>query len=165
MTPGRFEHLLELVGPKIEKKNTRLRQAIPPRERLAITLRYLASGETQQSLTYSFRTGRTTVNNIISETCEAIFSSLKATYLDPPNSTEDWKNISLQFEEKWNFPCNHGCNRRKHIRIECPENSGTLYYNCERFFSIVLLVVCDAITASHDTIWEVVEVITIVVFF
>ena len=38
MKPDRFEHMLELVGPKIEKKNTRLRRAIPPRERLAVTL-------------------------------------------------------------------------------------------------------------------------------
>ena len=39
MTTDRFELLLELVGPKIEKKNARLRRAIRPRERLAITLR------------------------------------------------------------------------------------------------------------------------------
>ena len=39
MTPDRFELLLELVGPKIEKKNARLRRAIRPRERVAITLR------------------------------------------------------------------------------------------------------------------------------
>ena len=52
MTPDRFEYLLELVCPKIEKKNTRLRRAVPPRVRLAIRLRYLVSGETQQSLPY-----------------------------------------------------------------------------------------------------------------
>ena len=39
MTTDRFELLLELVGPKIEKKNARLRRAIRPRERVAITLR------------------------------------------------------------------------------------------------------------------------------
>ena len=67
MTPDRFEHLLELVGPKIEKKDTRLIGAISSKQRLAITLRSLASGETQQSLSHSFRIGRTTVSNIISE--------------------------------------------------------------------------------------------------
>ena len=36
MSPDRFEHLLELVGPKIEKKNTRLRRVIAPREKLAV---------------------------------------------------------------------------------------------------------------------------------
>ena len=28
--------------------------------------------------------------------------------------------------------------------VECPKLSGILYHNCEGFFSMVLLVVCDA---------------------
>ena len=47
-TPDRFEQLLEFVGLKIKKKNTRLRRASPTRERLVITLRYVGSSETQK---------------------------------------------------------------------------------------------------------------------
>ena len=32
----------------------------------------------------------------------------------------------------------------KHIRVEYPASSGTLYHNCKSFFSIILLAVCDA---------------------
>ena len=88
-TPDRFEHFLEWVGLEIEKKNTRLRRTSPTRERLVITLRYVASSETQKSLSHSFLIGRTTVSNIISETCEAIFSSLQITYLNPSNSPQN----------------------------------------------------------------------------
>ena len=37
MSPERFDHLLELVKPIIEKKDTNLRKSIPAAERLAIT--------------------------------------------------------------------------------------------------------------------------------
>ena len=32
----------------------------------------------------------------------------------------------------------------KHIAVESPANSGSLYYNYKEFFSLVFLVVCDA---------------------
>ena len=104
MTPDRFEHLLELAGPKIEKRNTRLGRTISPRERLAITLRYLAFGKTQKSLSYSFRIGRTTVSNIISETYEAIFSSLKGTYLNDVISPKIGKTYHHNFKKNGTFP-------------------------------------------------------------
>ena len=45
MTPQRFSHLLSLVGPLITRQDTTFRQAISPGERLAITLRYLVTGD------------------------------------------------------------------------------------------------------------------------
>jgi hypothetical protein len=40
-----FQELLQLVRPLIEKQSTRMRRSIPAEERLALTLRFLASGE------------------------------------------------------------------------------------------------------------------------
>lgn len=45
MTVDDFEFLLEKVTPLIAKKNTVMRDAIPAAERLALTLRYLATGK------------------------------------------------------------------------------------------------------------------------
>ena len=77
MTPERFDHLLSMVGPRIKKKDTRMREAIGPAERLTLTLRYSASGNDQQSLSFSYRIGKATVSNIIHETLTAIWSVLK----------------------------------------------------------------------------------------
>lgn len=40
-----FQELLTKVAPLIEKQSTRLRAAIPPEQRLSVTLRYLATGK------------------------------------------------------------------------------------------------------------------------
>ena len=64
MSPDRFEHLLSLVEHKITTEDTRFSKSIPAAERLAITLKFLATGDAQQSLSYSFRIGKTTVSNI-----------------------------------------------------------------------------------------------------
>ena len=69
MTPERFEHLLSLVGPLLAKRKCRSRKAISEAERLMITLRYLATGDSQQSHSFSFQMGRATVSKIIKETC------------------------------------------------------------------------------------------------
>ena len=52
MTPQRYSHLLSLVGPAITRQNTSFRQAISPGERLAITLRYLVTGDSMIQLSH-----------------------------------------------------------------------------------------------------------------
>ena len=54
------------------KKDTNLRKSIPAAERLMLTMRFLASGDSQISLSYLFRMGNKSVSRIVSETSEAI---------------------------------------------------------------------------------------------
>ena len=144
MSPERFEHLLSLVGPLIQKEDTRFRRSISPEERLAVTLRFLATGDAQQSLSFSFRIGKSTLSKVISETCQMIYECLKDKFLQPPETESDWGKIARSFEELWNMPNVIGSIDGKHIRIQCPKLSGTQFYNYKGFFSIVLLAVCDA---------------------
>ena len=143
MTPENFQHLLSLVGPLITKSN-RKRQSISAEERLTLTLRYLASGNDQQSLSFSYRIGKTTVSHIIQETLDAIWQVLKDKYVNPPQSASQWLHISREFESVWQLPHCIGAIDGKHIAIQCPKNSGSLYYNYKGWFSIVLMAVCDA---------------------
>ena len=49
MTRQRFEHLLSLVGPHLQQTTTEMREPNSPAERLVLTLRVPASGDSQQS--------------------------------------------------------------------------------------------------------------------
>ena len=144
MSPERFEDLLTLVGPLIAKKPCRSRSSISEAERLMVTLRYLATGDSQQSQSFSFRIGRSTISNVLRETCEGIWLALKGQYLKTPSTTSDWLRIATEFEEEWNFPNCIGAIDGKHIMMDCPKNGGSAYYNYKGFHSIVLLAICDA---------------------
>ena len=144
MSPERFDHLLGLVSPLITKEDTNYRKAISAAERLALTLRFLSTGESQVSLSFLFRLRKSTISKIIAETCKALRQVLFPLYVKPPSSSCEWKAISKEFEELWNLPHVIGAIDGKHARIECPKNSGTLYHNYKGFFSLVLLAICDA---------------------
>ncbi|KAJ8912224.1 hypothetical protein NQ315_009048 [Exocentrus adspersus] len=72
-----FENLLNKVSPMIAKQDTRLRKAIPPRVRLAITLRFLASGDSFESLHYLFKISPQLISKIVPEVCLALNEVLK----------------------------------------------------------------------------------------
>ena len=63
MTSSRLEHLLCLVAPQITKQVTNYRKPIPPEQRLSLTLRHLATGESHISLSLQYRIGRQTIHN------------------------------------------------------------------------------------------------------
>ena len=67
MIPSMFDELLRLVGPSVVKKATNLREPISAEIRLPITLRYLAAGESQASLSFNYLVGRSTVCEILDE--------------------------------------------------------------------------------------------------
>ena len=89
---------------ELRGKKKRIREGIGPAEILTPTLRYLASGNGQQSLGFPYRIGKATVSNIIHETLTAIWSVLKDRYLRPPEKQADWLRISNKFKTVWNLP-------------------------------------------------------------
>ena len=81
MCPERFDHFLGLIKNSITKEDTNFCEAISTGERLAVTLHFLASGELQQSLSFAYLIGKSTLSRIIRETRDAMFESLSGEYL------------------------------------------------------------------------------------
>ena len=58
-----------------------MRQAIPARVKLVVTVRYLSTGESYQSLHYQYRIHKGTLCLFIPKVCLAIYRNLKDTYM------------------------------------------------------------------------------------
>uniref|UniRef100_A0A8D3C299 DDE Tnp4 domain-containing protein n=1 Tax=Scophthalmus maximus TaxID=52904 RepID=A0A8D3C299_SCOMX len=143
MSAEKMDELLSIIGPEVTRQNTNYRAAIEPKQRLAVGLRYLASGDSLISLAFNYRLGHTTVMNSVHMVCAAIEKVMMQTFL--PRPTEDtWKEVAQRFWEKWNFPNCLGAIDGKHIVIQAPPLSGSLYFNYKKTFSIVLLALVDA---------------------
>lgn len=71
-----FNNLVEMVSPLIKKVDSNMREPISPGVRLALTLRFLATGDSFMSLQYLFRITQTTISTIIPEVCDALYKVL-----------------------------------------------------------------------------------------
>ena len=71
-----------------------MHRPISPEEKIAITLRFLATGETFHSLIYQFRVHRVSMGKFVPEVCKAIYHCVKDGYLKIFSTTEEWDSIA-----------------------------------------------------------------------
>ena len=67
MTPEVFEMIKTRLEPRLARQATNYRAPISVGEKLALTIRYMATGESYISLSCQFRVGRSTISKFLSE--------------------------------------------------------------------------------------------------
>ena len=144
MTPEFFEMLKERLEPRLTKRKTNWREPLSVGMKIAITLRFLATGESYTSLHYQFRTGKATISKFILPVCRAIQQEFLQEFVTCPTTPEDWQQLETEFRLRWNVPHAIGALDGKHVTIRKPPKSGSLYHNYKGFFSIVMLALVDA---------------------
>lgn len=77
MNAASYDELLDMVRPLIQKEDTIMREAIPASERLSITLRFLATGNSFEDLKFICRTSPQAIGRFVLETCTAITQCLQ----------------------------------------------------------------------------------------
>ena len=110
-----------------------------------MTLRFLTSGESQQSLSFAYLVWKSNLSRNIRKTCDVIFETLAGEYLHPPLSGGEKENIARDYRLRlqhgvnsmsitWNLPHVVGAIDGKHIIIQCPKQSETLFHNYKKLF-------------------------------
>ncbi|XP_071953022.1 uncharacterized protein [Antedon mediterranea] len=141
MDKSSFDDILEKITPLIKREDTHMRKAISPEERLALTLRFLTSGNTYQDMECLYRVPRSTLSKLIPETCKAIYDVLKEDYLKVPETEDDWLKVAEGFKEKWQFPNCIGALDGQIIQINPRPGWVSMYKNN---FSIIQMALVDA---------------------
>nr|XP_014278491.1 uncharacterized protein LOC106682256 [Halyomorpha halys] len=135
MSYERYCKLHQLIAPEITKQFTTFRRPVSTEERLAVCLRFLATGVSFRTLALSYRLGRSTVSCIIYDVCKALWKVLHPIVMPVPEKSS-WEKIENDFRTKWNFPNCVGAIGGKHVETFRPDNKNTL--------SMVLLGLSDA---------------------
>ena len=139
-----FKEIEERVGPSIEKQITKMRAPVPVGERLAITLRFMATGESYKSLSFAFKVASNTISTIIPPTCKAIIEEYVGEVLSCPSSPQEWQQVADGFAKTWNWHNCMGALDGKHIAMKKPAHQGSFFYNYKGFHSIVLMALVDS---------------------
>ncbi|XP_061564128.1 putative nuclease HARBI1 [Cololabis saira] len=142
MSSASFDDILRRISPLIQHQTTHS-TCVTAAERLAVTLRFMATGMSYRTLAASYKLGTATVGCIVSEVCQAIWAALKDDFVAHPR-IDAWSKIKEDFSELWQFPNCVGAIDGKHVRIRAPVNSGSGFFNYKGYFSIILMAVCDA---------------------
>ena len=134
MTQDIFLEVPENILLAITKEDTRLRMAIEPGLKLAVTLRYLATGDGYRSLSYAFRVGVATISKFLPQACSAITDAYNEEAFPEDWSEDGWKVIADKFNTHWNMPHTMGALDGKHVAIKKPKQHRDSVPQLQGFF-------------------------------
>ena len=98
---------------------------------------FLATGDSYHTLVTQFHVGISTIQKVVNQTCAAIWDELQKEYMPVPDMNH-WCHNEQGF-------CTNciGAIEGKHVVMQAPNKSESLYHNDKGTFSVVLMAIVD----------------------
>ena len=128
MSKATFDMICDELNSVIAKEDTTLRTAIPVRQRVAVCLWRLATGDPLRLVSKRFGLGISTCHKLVLEVCSAIRNVLMPKYLQWPVDNA-LRKIKDSFESVSGIPNVVGSMYTTHIPIIAPKISVAAYFN------------------------------------
>ncbi|XP_027938503.1 protein ALP1-like [Vigna unguiculata] len=123
-----FDMICEELNSAIVKEDTTLRNAIPVRQRVAVCLWRLATGDPLRIVSKRFGLGISTCHKLVLEVCTAIKTVLMHKYLNWPDESA-LRRVKSEFEGVSGIPNVVGSMYTSHVPIIAPKISVAAYFN------------------------------------
>ncbi|XP_069603271.1 uncharacterized protein [Ranitomeya imitator] len=143
LTVTAFDNMMEILRPDLTCEDPVLRPTFSAEERLLLTLRFLATGESFASLHLRFRVEPSAISNIVGSTCSIVWQKLQPIVMPSPTE-ETWRQVAAGFQTVANFPNCIGAVDGNHVRVIQPPRSGPVFFHDKEYFSMILMAVADA---------------------
>ncbi|XP_042519254.1 protein ALP1-like [Macadamia integrifolia] len=128
MSRATFDMICDELNSVVAKEDTMLRAAIPVRQRVAVCIWRLATGEPLRLVSKRFGLGISTCHKLVLEVCSAIKTVLMPKFLQWPDE-ETVKKTKEDFESISGIPNVVGSMYTTHIPIIAPKISVSAYFN------------------------------------
>jgi hypothetical protein len=135
-----IQYLVDLLKPDFNEPDSNRGRPIPLELQILVTLRYLGTGDLQNTIADTVGLSQPSVSRCIERVCSALVDKIAQFVSWPTNESkqkEDFKNIA-------GFPCVVGVIDGSHIRIQEPKDNPNAYINRKHFPSMNICAVCDA---------------------
>ncbi|XP_075731418.1 uncharacterized protein LOC142774668 [Rhipicephalus microplus] len=140
--PSAFRFIVESLRSELERQCASMREAITPEKRVGIALYKLCSSAEDRTVANLFGVGRSTVNTLYRQFCEAVVAVLEHECIKMVTAEEMARHIQ-EFEAVTGFRQGVGALDGCHFPISPPKGHVTDYYNYRGWYSIILLALVD----------------------
>ena len=152
MTLPTFMKIVELVRPRMEKRDTRFRRAIPIEKRVAIAIWRLSTGNSFRTVSKTFAVGKSTAVSITRKFCREM-RRLAHLFIKFPSNRRETAQAIEQFKMCYDtqIPQAVGAIDGTHINIVAPEGEGKEdYFSRKQRYTINTQGVVGANLIFHD---------------
>ena len=138
-----FMYICSKLTPTLRRSDTVLRKSLSVERRVAVTLWCLATPTEYQTIAHLFGIARSTVCEIVHETCHCIVDALMKDYIKFPYA-DRLDRVVDEFKIKWGVPQCFGAVDGCHVPISAPSHLHTDYYNRKGWYSMLIQGLVDA---------------------
>ena len=138
-----FLYIFNKLAPTLHRTDTILRRPLSVEGRVAVALWCIATPTEYHTIAHLFGIAKSTVCEIVHETCQCILDVFMKDYIQFPTGNK-LDQVVDEFKTKWGVPQCFRATDGSHVPISAPSNLHTDYYNRKGLYSMLIQGLVDA---------------------